>query len=441
MTQFSEPYRRLKQYAAWLSRYRIGPAIEKIADDLGLIAQAAAANDGGMRAGSLMKALELVRGTENAFSTGDFIAALEQLVNGSQGHGGITARSPVESPARVMNLHQCKGLEAPVVFLVNPTRQQEYPIGIHIDRSGSETHGFLPVYGAQVHERTRQRHLLARPQNWTASSDRERRFLNAEEDRLRYVAATRAEVRLIISQRDGKNDGSFWEAFDDDLADKPLLPDPGDVAPPHAVPQPIDSARHAESLQEIPGRWATCMKSTYDVQAIKELALKGPKPAYGTAVQGKEWGTVLHTLLEAAMKHADSDLKPLAVSSLTEEGLSLDMLDEVIATVKRVMASDMWKRAQASEHCLVEVPIQTLSSDSQLPTILRGVIDLVFREPSGWVIVDYKSERVPADTLEELTKYYRPQLEAYAQRWQELTGETVSEQGVFYTHFGHYVKL
>ena len=53
----------------------------------------------------------------------------------------------------------------------------------------------------------------------------------------------------------------------------------------------------------------------------------------------------------------------------------------------------------ASQQRLVEVPFHTLlapgdPSKGDIPTLLRGVIDLVFLEEPGWVIVDYKTDRV-----------------------------------------------
>lgn len=439
--QIANAFQRLQRYADRLSADPAGSAIEQIAGDLGLFARAAAANDGGMRAGSLMKAIELVRDSRGALTSSDFMTSLEALANSSEVHSGTTARSPAEAPVRIMNLHQCKGLEAPVVFLVDPTREDKYPVGIHIDRAGDQTHGFLPVYGSRVHDRSQRRHLLAQPQNWDRFAQREEQFLTVEEDRLRYVAATRAGVRLIVSQRDGKNEGSFWEDFDADLEEMPVLADPGNVAAPHSTPQAIDRTQHEEWLTEIDSRWGNCLQPTYDVQAIKQLAVTGTKPAYGDETRGKEWGTVLHTLLEAAIRHPDAALSPLAISALTEQGLSLNLLDDVLSTVSSVTASDMWQRAQSAEQCLVEIPISVLSTEGKLPTVLRGVIDLVFREAAGWVIVDYKSERVDAEHLPQLTEYYRPQLEAYGDHWHKVTGESVAERAIFYIHTGEYVRL
>jgi ATP-dependent helicase/nuclease subunit A len=76
-----------------------------------------------------------------------------------------------------------------------------------------------------------------------------------------------------------------------------------------------------------------------------------------------------------------------------------------------------------------------------LPTILRGVIDLVFLEPAGWVIVDYKSERVPASEISALVAFYRPQVEAYAAVWEKAVGQPVAQRGLYFTHSGEYVTV
>ena len=71
--------------------------------------------------------------------------------------------------------------------------------------------------------------------------------------------------------------------------------------------------------------------------------------------------------------------------------------------------------------------------------MLRGVIDLVFRETVGWVIVDYKSERVEASETPALVDYYKPQINAYVEVWQKIVNLPVVERGLFFTHAGKYV--
>ena len=110
------------------------------------------------------------------------------------------------------------------------------------------------------------------------------------------------------------------------------------------------------------------------------------------------------------------------------------------------MESDLWKRAQASSKLLVEAPFQKLvpidpGVTDSLPTMLRGVIDLVFLDSQGWVVVDYKTDARPESELPKLVEHYRGQVETYATFWQETTREPVTEMGLYFTHTGVYVKL
>jgi len=92
------------------------------------------------------------------------------------------------------------------------------------------------------------------------------------------------------------------------------------------------------------------------------------------------------------------------------------------------------------------VPFQTLLSTEHedpnaVPTILRGVIDLVFREEAGWVVVDYKTDARSQEDIPRLVEHYRGQVQTYTRVWQETTGESVVEKGLYFTHPGLYVEI
>ncbi len=96
-----------------------------------------------------------------------------------------------------------------------------------------------------------------------------------------------------------------------------------------------------------------------------------------------------------------------------------------------------------SDHRLMEVPFHTLmptdSADGNaVPTLLRGVIDLAFHEPKGWVIVDYKTDARPRSYVPALVDHYRGQVETYADVWRTMTGLSVVEKGLYFTHVGIY---
>jgi ATP-dependent helicase/nuclease subunit A len=134
------------------------------------------------------------------------------------------------------------------------------------------------------------------------------------------------------------------------------------------------------------------------------------------------------------------------LSALASVELPITLVDEVIATAQCVIASDLWRRAQTAAQCLTEIPLAmpvatSGASSGGLPAVLRGVIDLVFRESAGWVIVDYKSERVDASEIPALVTYYKPQIDAYVDVWKRIVKQPVIERGLFFTHTGTHVTL
>lgn len=204
-----------------------------------------------------------------------------------------------------------------------------------------------------------------------------------------------------------------------------------------------DPALAAEAIGE---RWRGVMLRSYDRLAAKVISVTGSAPGATAGEHGTEWGTVIHAILEAAMRDSDADLHNLAFGSLQQEGLDPRRADEAVAVVRSVMASDIWKRAQASDRRLAEVPFQTLlparsPQGGGVPTVVRGVIDLAFRELGGWVIVDYKTDACPKNHIPALVEHYRGQVETYADAWREMTGESVLEKGLYFTHAGLYSRV
>ena len=117
-------------------------------------------------------------------------------------------------------------------------------------------------------------------------------------------------------------------------------------------------------------------------------------------------------------------------AALTEQSMDLALIQPAVSTVRTVVGSEIWQRANRSDHCLVEVPFQMLQPkvEHKLPTILRGVIDLVFRESNGWVIVDYKTD-APSNVaeIEARASQYRVQMGGYTYSLSQATGRSVKE--------------
>ena len=67
-------------------------------------------------------------------------------------------------------------------------------------------------------------------------------------------------------------------------------------------------------------------------------------------------------------------------------------------------------------------------------------IDLAFKEPDGWVIADYKSDKVD-ENLADLVSYYKPQVEMYREFWKEISKEDVKETGLYFVDIQKWISI
>ncbi len=442
--QFSDAFTKLKQYALWMTRYPAVSAFERIAQDMGLPARAASSAGGDVQAGSFLKAFELIRGAQREFwSVADLVEYLGKLVAEDEKHDAIPASPPQGSVVRLMNLHKVKGLEAPVVFLADPTGKKKHTAELYVDRTADMVRGYAAIEGTVTG--TERTVLLAHPPRWDEYSATEEEFQKAEELRLLYVAATRAGCGLTVTVRQSYKNRDPWSFFDPHLDKSRLLVNPGFQMPPSTQQVSLTGEDVASAAEEIGERVRNAAIQTYDVAAAKASTIQRGRFTYTLGEHGTEWGTVIHLLLETAMVDPNADIRALAKSVIADQGLDLALTEEATATVESVIRSDLWKRAGRSPNRLVEVPFQRLLPGGEdagsTDTILRGVIDLAFEEPDGWVIVDYKSDRVPEDKVQHLVDVYTHQVLSYADAWKEITGRDVSEVGLYFTYAREYVTV
>lgn len=242
-----------------------------------------------------------------------------------------------------------------------------------------------------------------------------------------------------------RNRWNPWSQLKDYLDGCEDMAVPKVAVPPKTAAVTVGDGDPAQAANAIDERWQRTLLRWYDLRAAKAISVSGPAPGATSGEHGTEWGTVIHALLEAAMRDPGADLRDLAYASLQHESLDPARADEAVGVVRSVTASEIWKRAQASDRRLAEVPFLTLTAGSpkgsSVPTVLRGVIDLAFHEPKGWVIVDYKTDVRPMSHVPALVDHYGGQVETYAKAWREMTGASVAEKGLYFTHAGAYAAV
>ncbi len=436
----AEARRRLRQYSAWVTRLQPLAAIERIAGDLRLYARAASGDEGRDRAGGFCKAIELLRTASREYWTvADLVGYLCSLIHpdpaAPERHDGIPLSPHAEPAVRIMNLHQAKGLEAPIVFLADGSGGPWTRVNLYVERGAGPVRGYLQLRTAG--KNGRQGRVLAEPDDWEAKQEQEQFFQSAEEDRLLYVAATRAGAQLVISRASSRQ---RWQKLAAHVPDTDVVAVPPEAVPPAGRTQTLADDAASVFAGAIAERWAARCAPTYAVKQVKTLTVTGSKSAAHPGEHGTEWGTVLHLLLEAAMTAPTGDLVPLAASALREHDLDPAEAMLAVTVVRSVMRSELWERATAGDPCMTEVPIQFLQppDGNAVPAIVRGVIDLVFREPGGWVIVDYKTDDREGESVEPLVEHYPGQVRLYAEAWAGITGEPVSEIGLYFVRTGQY---
>lgn len=437
--RFDAAFTRLKRYQAWLRSFPFASGVLRIAEDLGLLARAAAGGEGNVAVGSFLKAIEWLRQQSHDFdSATDLIAALEETQNEKSEMEGCAALASDANVVRVMNLHKAKGLEAPVVFLADTSRKINHTISCHIDRRGKQAAGAMAV---SIEKGKWSKQDIARPEDWSALQSEEQKFLDAEQQRLLYVATTRAACALIVSV--GKQESNWADLYPHVAHSSQLLvPSESEV---RKAWRPMVKPPFPTALASgIADRWLSAAQPSYHIAAAKELGLRGGRrPRWETSGDyGLGWGLAVHALLERGAKLPKERLRHIAPILARQYGVAANQHAALVDTVESVMRSEVWRRSQSASHCFHELPIEigeiSLTGET---TLIRGVIDLIFEEPEGWVIVDYKTDDIQPEDLTDAVNYYRGQLDVYSRHWQRSLDAKVAELGFYFTRIDRYVTI
>jgi len=343
-----------------------------------------------------------------------------------------------------MNVHQAKGLEAPVVFLADPyTPKMGGRTLQHLRREEGEI--VAPVVKSNGHSTT----ITHAPLGWHEDSDdafktEEERHDTAERHRLLYVAATRAERLLVVSTYPSERDKGYWSDLYDalDRADIPKLAVPAVEPPPtSAAPAPDLSGLRADRERRIErGAVASYHIDTPTSGKNGGTALSmedGYGPAFGTAVHHAVELLVRHRHNPPAFREAD--LHRL----IEREGG--DATSDAVARLRSMIAgfqeSEIWDEVQAAEAVHPEYRFAHVRHDAagdgqSAETVVRGTIDLLYKHDGAWTVVDVKSDRVDApktltDTLGPEHGYHQ-QVASYVRAWRALSREPMRRAGLWF---------
>jgi ATP-dependent helicase/nuclease subunit A len=426
----------LRRMHRWTQVLPVGAAVERILENSGYLALAAT-TPGGVEAGDLLHAVDRVRSiVESGFTLADAADALEPDADEPSDVESLPLEPGRDDVVRLMNLHKAKGLEAPVVFLVDPLSGVSARVDVRIIREGAKARGYF-----KITDSSKSQKVVGEPPDWDQYEAEELAYLKAEEKRLLYVAATRAKEMLVLSRSAKSAEKGPWGVFEGFLTKAQELKVPSTVASPVAHTVDLSAPAAAEAIARAEDLHLRALKASWASASVTSESKAFPKlPVVAAAADdptgvvsadtpsrradaGAAWGSLIHGLLEHALRHQQAtreDLQRLAMWLTVDEPRLRPLIDEAVATVQAVAKKEFWAEAKASPECHEEVPfaIRGVDEKTGVPKILNGTIDSVFRQGADWKIVDYKTDVDGSD--EVLQARYGAQLAAYVAAWRQI---------------------
>jgi ATP-dependent helicase/nuclease subunit A len=325
-----------------------------------------------------------------------------------------SARVEAEAPAQqaadavnIMTIHAAKGLEFPVVFVsaLHAGRRNSTAVLLFSAELGLGVKWRNPATGEDQKDATHR-----------ALSERLKNDENAEEDRLLYVAMTRAEDRLVLSYARGQRrsawqkmaeEGIRVETEADRAAEIRATPSRRFETSPEILLEPaVVSGQHDSSAAVTDvALFAACPHKYY---LARYLGLS-PEPT-GPGAGAIELGLEVHKAL---------------AGQRTENPEALELK-------RRFDESELGQRAARANRVEREFDFLLAVED----VVLRGQIDLWFEEGGELILVDYKTDRGEAGAAE-----YTLQLRLYGLALARYVGRLPDRAALCFLRSGKVVEV
>jgi ATP-dependent exoDNAse (exonuclease V) beta subunit len=111
-------------------------------------------------------------------------------------------------------------------------------------------------------------------------------------------------------------------------------------------------------------------------------------------------------------------------------GATGPMIKRAGEMVRKAINSPLLQRVIKSGNYQKEVPFTYKDNG----TIFEGVMDIVFKEEDGLVVLDFKTDLVEKDNLNSKVEHYKPQAKVYSDAIRTIFGKPPKEVILFFLH-------
>lgn len=522
----------LEQWRTYGRRNGVADLLQRIYEDTAYVQYVGGMPGGKVRQANLQALYDRARQYEESGFRGllRYLKLIEKMREDQLDLAPAKVLGEGEDVVRVMSIHKSKGLEFPVVVLADMGK------GFNL-KDLRETILFHNRQGIGVKYYDAKWRMFYPTFIWNGIRAQLAWESKAEEQRILYVAMTRARDKLILTGHSSKL-ADNWQRWQRDI-------DPGsancylDWLMPVLVLRPdcrgcADAVAAGEDYQCDSGLWhiavhhnALCFTAAEQQEADPRIGLLQERGLTGTAVpdwleenlswqygyplaiqtaaklsvseikrrygqlqteeleeanqlavsidaavpkeedsflappdwlqdkteehSGAQRGTVLHKVMQYVSLVADSTDASLRQELAQWETEGIFTAEEramvYIPAVTAFCQSELGRRMAASSQVRREYPFSVLFSGGEyLPPVeagetilIQGVIDCLFKEQDGWVLVDYKSDFLAEEQL--FRDRYTVQLALYKRALEQILGETVKEVFIYSFHLNKAIGL
>jgi ATP-dependent helicase/nuclease subunit A len=329
---------------------------------------------------------------------------------------------------RIMTVHGAKGLQAPIVILPDTTSVPEQKQKLFWLAPPQQPDVLVPIFCPRAGLRSAA--VAQAVAQATAAQA-------AEQNRLLYVALTRAEDELIICGAEGAKkipETCWYESVRAGFARLPGVTS-GDETLSHTCPQtaPADriSSRAATKIAAMPG-WAgtapgwvasppaqettrperIAPSRSVDDDSKRAIAASplgiGLAAAREARAAAMEKGRAVHALLQHLPDFPAPERRPAALRYLSRLAALRDQAEQIADAVLAVMDNPALAPVFGPDS-RAEIPLAGVVGDVEI----GGLVDrLAVTEQKIW-LADYKTDRAPPAAAGEIPEGYLRQLAAY----------------------------